>query len=312
MRAFYLSVSCACVLGTTLLSACADGSPTGASVEPRFRSQLTRSQSHARPNAYPGDRHLYVADFATQSIKILDNKSYRELGQITTGIANPNSIFLDTRGNLYVANGVAAPSVTEYPPNATTPSFTYNNEISESLFVTADVHGNVYVIDDAAGYVWQYFQGSNSPVARCSPGASMFGVAVDSANDVFVALAGGLVEYAGGLSGCNATPLGASIGHSYGMTVDKQNDLVVCDAASGQVDVIAPPYSSVTRAFGTNLVEPSSVTLSRNNTMAFVADYKSMDVQVYDFQTGALIKTLGTVYGLLQPTSAVDGPNAVY
>jgi len=312
MRMLYASFSFSCIFGLTILSGCG-----GATQNAGFAPGLTANSNHSRqkapvaPSAYSGPRDLYVADSNSQSIKILKNRGYAELGQITTGIDNPTSVFLDKRGNLYVANN-AADDVTEYAPNGTTPSFTYNDQMSEALLVTADEHDNVFVVDDVGDNILQYFQQSDTLAAECSPGVSMSGIAVDSKNDVFTStVTGELIEYQGGLSGCNATQLSANPASAFGMTVDKHNDLVVCDPAAGTVDVIAPPYSGVTRTFGAGLVEPVNVTLNRDNKLAFVVDY-SKDVQVYDFQTGTLVMTLGTPYGLVSPLSAVDGPNAVY
>lgn len=308
-------LSLACVIGLIFASGCTGAPQTNAGFAPASAGRPMRSLADARtdPTRYVGTRDLYVLDAHSQSIKILKNRSYAELGQITNGVFNPSSVFLDKHGNLYVANSTT-PNVTEYPPNSTTPSFTYSDQLQEALFVTADDHDNVFVVDDVSKEVWQYFQGSNTVAAECSPSGTglMSGIAVDSKNDVFVSFAGGeLIEYAGGLSGCNMTVLGASLATAYGMAVDKQNDLVVCDPATAAVEVIAPPYSSVTRTFGSGLTEPVNVTLNRTNGFAFVVDYDK-DVQVYDYQSGALLTTLGTVYGLDSPLSAVDGPNAVY
>lgn len=311
----YSPLALACVIGLTLVSGCTGASQTSAGFAPRFPNQPMHSLPNVRMdlNKYLGDRDLYVADHSSGSIKILKNKSYAEIGQITSGVFNATSVFLDKHGNLYVANSTV-PNVTEYPPNSTTPSFTYSDQLMEALFVTTDSHDNVFVVDDTSKTVFQYFQGSNMVAAECSPSGTgqMSGIAVDSKNDVIVSFdTGELIEYAGGLSGCNMAVLGASLATAYGMTVDKHNDLVVCDPAAAAVEVIAPPYSSVARAFGSGLTEPINVTVNRTNSLAFVVDYDK-DVQVYDYQTGALLTTLGTVYGLVSPLSAVDGPNAVY
>lgn len=313
MRTLRSSVRFICVVTLAFLSGCA-----GAAQKDGFAPGLTGNSDHGwqkadiDPSAYSGARDLYVADLHSNSIKILKNKSYAELGQITNGIADPQSVFLDRRGNLYVAN-LEAGNVTEYAPNGTTPLFTYNDQLSGPTRVTADAHDNVFVADQSDNNILQYFQQSNTVAAACSQSGFILGIAVDSSNDVFVSTSSGqLIEYPGGLAGCNATVLGVNIpGAAFGMTVDKQSDLVVCNTSGGTVDVIAPPYSSVTRAFGSNLVEPFNVTLSRDNKLAFVVDWEK-DVQIYNFATGALVQTLGTPYGLTSPFSAVDGPNAVY
>lgn len=313
MRTPHSSVRFICVLTLAILSGCA-----GATQKDGFAPGLTANSSHSSqktgvaPSAYTGARDLYVADAQSNSVKILKNGSYAELGQITNGISTPQSVFLDKHGNLYVVN-FGAGNVTEYAPNGTTPIFTYNDQLSEPTRVAADAHGNVFVSDQTDNNIRQYSQQSNTVAAKCSQGNFILGIAVDSNNDVFLSSASGqLVEYPGGLAGCNATVLGVTIpGASFGITVDKQSDLVVSNTSAGTIEVIAPPYSSVTRTFGTSLVEPVNVTLNKDNKLAFVVDWEK-DVQVYNFSTGTLVKTLGTPYGLVNPFSAVDGPNAVY
>jgi hypothetical protein len=225
-------------------------------------------------------------------------------------------VFLDTRGNLYVAND-NGPNISEFAPNATSPSFVYTEFMSSPLNVSVDAHGNVYEAD-GTGYVYQYSQGSDSAVAGCSPGSAVSGVAVDSANDVFVSFAkggvGAIAEYPGGLGDCTKEKvLGVTLVYPYGIALDKNNDLVVCDSGNAQVDVIDPPYSSVTRTIGTgSFTEPIMVTLSKDNKRAFVTDYVIHDVFVLNYQTGGIVTMLGSVYGLSDPIGAVDGPNAVY
>lgn len=313
MRTPHSSVRFICVATLAILSGCAGATPKdGFAPNLTGNSNQGRQKADVSPGAYSGARDLYVADLQSNSVKILKNGSYAELGQITNGIATPQSVFLDRHGNLYVVN-FGASNVTEYAPNSTTPLFTYNDQLVGPTEVSADAHGNVFVADQTDDKILQYFQQSNTVAAACTQSGFILGIAVDSSNDVFVTNSSGqLVEYPGGLAGCNATVLGVSIpGAAFGITVDKQSDLVVCNTSAGTIEVIAPPYSSVTRTFGSSLVEPVNVTLNRDNRLAFVVDWEK-DVQVYNFATGALVKTLGTPYGLVNPFSAVDGPNAVY
>jgi DNA-binding beta-propeller fold protein YncE len=190
--------------------------------------------------------------------------------------------------------------------------------MQSAISVSVDAHGNVYEAD-GTGYLRQYSQGSNAPVAGCTPtgATAVSGVAVDAANDVFVSFeAGGigaLAEYPGGFGDCShEIVLSAPVVYPYGISIDKNKDLIVADAGNAQVDVIDPPYSSVTRTIGSGFLEPSTVTLSRDNKVAFATDYQVHDVFVINYQTGAMITTLGSVYGLADPTAVVDGPNAVY
>jgi hypothetical protein len=319
MRSLTAPMLIAAMAGSAL-SGCAGGSQSNNSIVPSSAAvPLLRTVPSGRvnPNDYQGLRDLYVADADGPAVKILRNKTYREIGAITSGIQTPNGMVLDKRGNLYVAND-SVPSITEYAPNSTSPSFTYSLGMQSAISVNVDAHGNVYEAD-GTGYARQYSQGSGAPVAGCTPtgATAVSGVAVDAANDVFVSFEAGAVgaiaEYPGGFGDCSHEKvLSAPLVYPYGIAVDKNNDIIVADAGNAQVDVIDPPYSSVTRTIGSGFLEPSTVTLSRNDKLAFATDYQVHDVFVINYQTGAMITTLGSVYGLGDPTAAVDGPNAVY
>jgi len=322
MRVPTLPTLIAIIVGAALFSGCAGGTQSSNALMPSSAAvPVVRalSESRVNPNDYKGLKDLYVADFTSQSVKILTNKRYREVGQITSGLVNPNGVFLDRHGNLYVASQGGGASINEYAPNATSPSFTYNTGMMSALDVTVDAHGNVYEAD-GTGFVLQYFQGSNTPIAGCSPGGgsgAVSGVTVDSANDVFVSFTvnnvGAIAEYPGGLGDClTQIVLGVPVVYPYGIAIDKNSNLVVADAGAAKIDVVDPPYTSVTRTIGSGFTEPITVRLSRDNKLAFATDYKVHDVFVLNYQTGAIVTMLGSVYGLSVPSSAVDGPNALY
>src|SRR5579863_579456 len=194
------------------LAGCAGSTTTGAYV-PAAAAMSREAAPTSGPMAKTAPTHwLYISDAAGEAVKILKNGSYREVGSITSGIANPAGINLDKRGNLYVVNQ-SGPNITEYPPKGTVPSHTYSNGILTPNAVTADAYGNVFEADygsGSGGFVNEYYQGLDQSVRTCAPGSSVggnagvFGVAVDANGDVFVAYvlpgssAGAISEYPGG------------------------------------------------------------------------------------------------------------------
>jgi hypothetical protein len=260
-------------------------------------------------------RDLYVADIAAQTVDILRNKTYRDVGVITGGIGNPNDVFLDARGNLYVANGSG--NVAEYAPGDTTsPTFVYNAGMATPDAVTTDAHGNVFEGDLTTGNVSEYFQGSNFAVATCyGEGAGVEGVAVDSSGDVFIDVNEGgiaaLIEYAGGLGGgCNPIFVYVNLSNPGGIALDKNKNILA--ALGNEVAVIPPPYNSISGTIGSGFVGAHSVRLNRTNTMAFVTDSSNNTVTLVSYPGGSNLTVLGTANGLSQPSAAVDWPNAVY
>jgi DNA-binding beta-propeller fold protein YncE len=78
------------------------------------------------------------------------------------------------------------------------------------------------------------------------------------------------------------------------------------------VDVIDPPYLSITRTIGSGFVAPQGVSLNKKNKLAFVADVQNGTVTVVNYATGVNVTVLGPAQGLTSAFTVVDGPNAVY
>ncbi len=290
-------------------------------VAPAFisRLHLVTGASPDKKKKYKGLKALFVTDFGTGEVEILKNGTYASDGTISDGLDGPDGDWIDSKGNFYVAN-YAGPNIQEYKPKGSSPSFTYSASITDAVGVSTDSEGNVYEADyndGGEGYVNEYKQGSNTVAATCSPGGSVEGVAIDKSGDVFVDFNNpntghaNIVEYKGGLSGCNGTTLGVTLGFAGGLVLDSKNDIVVCDQTGPSVDVIAPPYSSVTRTLGSGYSDPFHVTLSAKNKLAFVAVNGAAVVDVIDYSTGSITQTLNSANGLSDPASAVDGPNDI-
>ena len=258
--------------------------------------------------------YLYVSDNGDSQIDLLKRSSYREIGLIQQGISNPVGITLDASGNLYAANDGNG-TVTEYASGSGTPSMTYSSGMLDPVDVAVDSHGNVYEAD-LNFVVNEYLQGSNAVIASCATSDPAAAIAVDRSNDVFVVLNGApstILEYAGGLQGCNPFNVGVK-GVSYrgGIAIDHRGDLVVADQANASVDVLAPPFTSVSRTIGSGFEKPFSVRLNKKNTRAFVTDGITGEVTVVDYQTGQNIIVLGAPYGISTAHGAVEQANAVY
>ncbi len=256
---------------------------------------------------YKGLRDLYVSDIGNDDVVLLKNKSYADVDTLTNGIYGPDGAFIDRHGNFYVANFEDV-NIVEYAPHGTKPKFTYSAGMTDPVDVTVDGHGNVYEADYLGGFVAEYAQKSNTQLYQCSPG-EVEGVAVDQSGDVFVDFGSSIVEYTGGLSGCTATPLGVTLESAGGMAIDRHDNLLVCDQLGQAVDVIAPPYTSVTRVLQSGYA-PFHVTINKDNRLAFVASVDEAAVYVVDYATGGALATLaGKAYGLSDPVAAVYGPN---
>ena len=166
-----------------------------------------------------------------------------------------------------------------------------------------------------------HVEGLNSVTQSCPtpiPNTGPSGVAVDVNGDLFVLYSGtgasAIVEYAGGLKGCNATILGVPISTQGLLAIDASGDLIYSDSVAGVVDVIDPPYTAVSRTIGSGFSPfgPWGVSVNKKNKLAFVADLVNATVTVVNYQTGANVTVLGAEHGISSAWGVVDGPNAVY
>jgi hypothetical protein len=289
-----------------------DLSRAGISPKHLAAARLLKSLSHGvNPAKKKGAKDLFVSDFGTGAVEILANKTWTNTGSISSGIDGPDGNWVDKKGNLYVANYAGA-DITEYAKGSSSPKSTYSG-VEDPVAVTTDPSGNVYEGDYEGGYVSEFAQGSNSIIAQCSPGGDVEGVAVDKSGDVFVAYeatsGGKITEYTGGLSGCSGTALGVSLEFPGGMVLDKKGNLVICDQDAEAVDIIAPPYSSVTSTLGSGYSDPFHVTINKRNKQAYVANFGDEDVLVLSYPAGSVKATLNGSNGLSEPAAAVDSKN---
>jgi hypothetical protein len=284
-----------------------------------FLSALMRMGIAPKYNGLPD---LYVSDLGgvggpKARIDILKNKTYKYIDEISEGINTPGGNFLDKQGNLYVADQDAV-NIKEYAPGATSPTFIYNAGMISPQDVSVDRNGNVFEADwpnGSNGFINEYAQGSNTIIHTCDTGFQVVtGVAVDRKGDVFVDVGSKLIDFKGGLSGCSVKLL-VSLNSGGGMALDKNNNVIVADAGNATVDVIAPPYQTITNMLGSGYTTPWRVRINKANTRAFVSDVGLSfrgRVFVLQYPSGALVTWLDSSNGIYEPFSAVDGPNAVY
>jgi hypothetical protein len=264
----------------------------------------------ARPGAAKSPKEIAVAsDGYIQAVEIL-NSAYQHVATITKGINEPLGEFYDGKGNLYVAN-VYGHNVTEYNRKRKL-TFTYSAQLSGPEGVTVDASGNVYAAD-FHGAVVEYPQRSNTPIASCASSLENEGIALDEATgDVFVvgpnSSGSGIVEYKGGLSGCHATTLSVALnGFASGLQIDKKHNLVTGDFYTATVDIIAPPYTSITSTIEAG--DPDNVALSKSNQLIFIDRYVAGDILVDDYPSGTYVTTLNSGNGILNAGAVATFPD---
>jgi hypothetical protein len=249
----------------------------------------------------------YVSGSSGSSYISVYNPKSRLFRTVTNGLNDPVSDWYDGAGNLYSANYKGV-NVTEYAKNASSPSFTYSSGLTCPTGLVTDNSQNVYVTDSCSGFVAEYPQEVNSMAVECSPAfKDPNGVAVDGFGDVFFSYVGaggnssGIAEYTGGLNGCNATyfTLSGSQGglvYATAMVIDKRGDLVVCDTMNGTVDIIPPPYNTITK-YIKGFSGPTGIALNKKQNLLYVADRNLVEVQVLTYPAGTFKETIASGIG---------------
>jgi hypothetical protein len=238
---------------------------------------------------------LAVAGQNSGSIVIFDAK-YQPIETIT-GFAKGNIYDdrYDRNGNLYVTDQFDS-IVDEYTKGSTIPTFQYTTLVEYPIGVNTDSQDNVYVTNYLSG-VSEFNQKVNVPIHSCAvPGYSV-GVAVGKAGEVFVTFNslssgnGGIVEFPHGLSDCKRKTLNISLKGPYTgkLQLDEKQNLVVADQESRTIDVIAPPYSSITKTIRT-CRGPFGIALDKTNTQMYVAC--GPEVSIVSYPDGTPIHTL--------------------
>ncbi len=320
--------------GAAMLAACSSNGVTGTqssvpgnSMQTQVRQSLlwrtgidpaVFSKIHAReaknvpshPNRF---KELAVSDAGLNEVVLL-NRAFAKVSSFSNSYGDGD--WVDPSGNIYVAD-YASLSVDEYNQSGSL-IFTYNNGLTDPVDVVTDSSGNVYVANyGAAGSanVVEYPAQSNTPTASCNTNLANEGLAVDKTGDLFVSGnnssgTGNIWEFApGGLASCTWTDLAPTLSFAGGLQVDNSGDLVACDQLVG-IDIIPPPYTSISKtitvAGGTDYFHDALTgrnTKNPNGTheYLFIADAATAEVYVVDYETDALVTTLGSANGLSLP-----------
>jgi hypothetical protein len=254
--------------------------------------------------ATPAKKSKVEKDFFIANLEpyvlIYSNKNYSEVGELTSGISIPDGVWVDAKGNVYVAN--VSTNVVEFKKGAGSPICTYTGA-TDPINVTTDSKGNVYVVDFGSGDVDEYAQCTNT-IEKQFEASGVEGAAVDKSGDVFVSYDGNLEEFKGGST--SGTPLGASVGESAGLIIDKNGNLIADDQA-GDILTIAPPYSSAT-VLVSGLSDPFHCSLNKAENLLFNANDGTPDVTVYSYPSGKLVQTVSGGGG----EGVGESPDAVF
>ncbi len=311
MRSSYLL--CACVASASLLAGCGAGSGAHQSTA---LLPTTRDTSRATGLSVAGacaTARVYVADDAKQDVDFYPQgvNNPKPCGKITTGISEPEGLYVDAKGKLYVAN-YGTSTVTEYAHGGKTPSLTINTAAPGfDLFVGRDK--TLYVAEATANAVAEYAQGATTPFLTLAINGGPHGVATDSHNNLYVSY----LSNADGVShvekfapkASTGTDLGFTVSFSGEVKLDASDDVVIGDRNNNDIVYIYPPGQiSPSRSIATPGGNPINFALDNTETLFYVSGFNS--VAVINYQSG--VQTGSISSGLISPSGVALYPPAPY
>jgi hypothetical protein len=202
---------------------------------------FTPNTSHGFMHAIDARTHLlYMSSWGTASVVDVLTMNGQQVGQIANGLVEPEGLFVDTKGNLWVAN---ATNVQIYPRGSLSPSKTLTDSVGDPLDVTVCPDGTAYVADlydnssSNHSSIQVYAHGSTTPTGNLDYTADFRNpfLTCDTAGNVFVALLtgesvgdGAVIEFPHGKSK-GAKDLGIVLQSPGGIKPDNAGNLLVTD-----------------------------------------------------------------------------------
>lgn len=236
---------------------------------------------------------LYVSDEGAGTVNVYSVPKYTEVGQITSGINEPEGLATDQKGNLYVSN-IGGNTVTVYKRGQTSPFLTLT-EPDEPDAVAVGSNGYVYVADIEGG-IDVFPPGVTSSSNRLTNADleyGVIGVGVDASNNVYGAgtgaAGGAVVEFANASGG--GTNLGLTgLSVPSGAIVDKNKNLVVSDFEANEVLIYPLGKTSPSSTF--SVPSPDRININKKENEIFAPEGSNDGLGVYDYPSGTLVTTI--------------------
>ena len=253
---------------------------------------------------------IYVADYAKSDVEIypqgVTNPS--PCGLVKTGVSSPEAVYVDAHGKVYVSNYSPA-SVTEYKSGKETLSI----PLAVGAFdIFVGTGGILYVAETAQDEVLEFKPGTTTSFLTVPVNGEPFGVATDSANDLYV-------SYLSNVDGVShvekfkpkattGVDLGFTVGFAGELKLDTQNDIIIGDRNSSTIYVYGPGQTVPSRSFSDPLGKP--VFLALDNGEANLYSSGQLAEQVFNYQAGTLTSSFSK--GLRSPSGVALYPPAPY
>jgi hypothetical protein len=222
-----------------------------------------------------------MSSWGTASVVDVLTMNGEQVGQITSGLVEPQGLFVDAKGSLWVAN---FSNVLVYPRGGLSPSTTLSDPVGYPGDVTVCPDGTAYVADfynysnSSAASIQVYAHGSATPTGNLDYANDFRNpfLTCDAAGNVFVALLTGesvgdglVVEFPHGKQK-GAKSLGIVLQSPGGIKPDNAGNLLVTDLIGHTITEYAENGSPTGRSIATGAAT-EGIAVSRNGRIVLGA-----------------------------------------
>lgn len=228
---------------------------------------------------------IYWGSYNTSTITIYSAKGTngKEEGTITTGLSEPERLFVDAQGSVYATN-IGNNTITAYKAGKTSPFLTISNGVDSPTGITVDHAGTVYCANVGNNTITVYPKGQTSPSETISAGAEY--LATDANDNLYASTFDGVVKYAPGTT--TGTNLGLSIGStSDALEVDRSGNVIYLDGTT--IDYFPAGQTQPSKQIVISSGFPFALALTKNEKQLYVSNEvgSGFEIQTVAYPNGS-------------------------
>ncbi|HEY1653678.1 MAG TPA: hypothetical protein VGF86_01035 [Candidatus Tumulicola sp.] len=243
--------------------------------------------------AKAGNNVIYSGSFDANSITIFPTKGVNPppIGEITTGLSNPERLFVGKNLKLYATN-LGNNTIVAYDPGATSPSLTIGQGVDSPTGLVVGADGTIYCANTDNDTVTVYRKGKKKPARTIALGNDLpENLAIDAANNLYVSYVGGargsgVVKVPAGQT--TGQDLNLVVGSAGAIEVDTSGNIILIDAAIPSVDVFAAGATSPSKVIRVTDGSPFELALNKSEKKLYASIDLGIDfaIEVLDYPKG--------------------------
>jgi hypothetical protein len=220
------------------------------------------------PDAKSKKNLIYWGNFYNNTITIYSAKGTngKEEGTITTGLSEPERLFVDKSGDVYATN-LGNNTITAYKPHQTSAFLTISNGVSNPTGITVDGAGTIYCGNFGNTTITVYPKGQTSPSETITPPAAAEYLATDAQDNLYASTFNGVYKYGPGST--TGTNLGLSGADGGAIEVDRSGNIILLEAST--LDYFPAGQTTPSTQIYVAAGSPFALSLSKNEKQLYVS-----------------------------------------